>query len=520
MSRRGGGYYTNGVHLINVHWTCFADAALEMLGDLQYEPTQNMPLATAGSSYEAQRIENLEAKGLTTPAEIEIFDNEARQIFTKVLRDCGNQYVLKYSEMKQVIPPATADEFKQLWDSLGIEKRDNGDYEYGDPISLMYYLMHNGICSSVENHPFEHPNEHKYRVQYSTNDVTEREHNNSLINWFTGRTLCGGAPGNNVAINKQGCLIGTGRSIDTLMRNIPIFRNNHQNDEFVTGTRTVQLLENGEHPWVFHIKWHPDTPTKQMTIDVPLQLPGTDMELRSAILFEGRNHYTFIRRCVVDGLWWKYDDLANYGRGIVYMTSEKELRKQLTRAVVVMYDAFIEYLHSETTFKPIIEPIVEPTVEHSNKELETESESESETESETEPVKEPTQEPEKEPDSEHENEPAKEPEKKLENKQKIINVTRKKGFPNFGARRQHKILRDNIQGITKPAIRRLARRGGVKRFSGLIYEETRGVLKVFLENVIRESYYYTEHAKRKTVTALDVVHALKRQDRTLYGFGG
>ena len=39
------------------------------------------------------------------------------------------------------------------------------------------------------------------------------------------------------------------------------------------------------------------------------------------------------------------------------------------------------------------------------------------------------------------------------------------------------------EGITKPAIRRLARRGGVKRISGLIYEETRGVLKIFLENV-------------------------------------
>ena len=34
------------------------------------------------------------------------------------------------------------------------------------------------------------------------------------------------------------------------------------------------------------------------------------------------------------------------------------------------------------------------------------------------------------------------------------------------------------RGITKPAIRRLARRGGVKRISGLIYEETRGVLKI------------------------------------------
>ena len=47
--------------------------------------------------------------------------------------------------------------------------------------------------------------------------------------------------------------------------------------------------------------------------------------------------------------------------------------------------------------------------------------------------------------------------------------------------KRRKVL-DNIQGITKPAIRRLARRGGVKRISGLIYEETRGVLKVFLES--------------------------------------
>jgi histone H4 len=169
-----------------------------------------------------------------------------------------------------------------------------------------------------------------------------------------------------------------------------------------------------------------------------------------------------------------------------------------------------------------------------------------------------------------------------------------KGLGKGGAKRHRKVLRDNIQGITKPAIRRLARRGGVKRISGLIYEETRGVLKVFLENVIRDAVTYTvrspcvsltvcltvvpfiglcckrvlpdavnfhgrtceslsvklarhsvhvtachlrpsmissffivlpksvlqEHARRKTVTAMDVVYSLKRQGRTLYGFGG
>ncbi len=99
-------------------------------------------------------------------------------------------------------------------------------------------------------------------------------------------------------------------------------------------------------------------------------------------------------------------------------------------------------------------------------------------------------------------------------------MKRGKGLVTGGAKRHRIILRDNIQGITKPDIRRLARRGGVKRISGLIYEETRGVLKVFLENVIRDAVTYTEHAKRKTVTAMDVVYALKRQGRTLYGFGG
>ncbi len=94
------------------------------------------------------------------------------------------------------------------------------------------------------------------------------------------------------------------------------------------------------------------------------------------------------------------------------------------------------------------------------------------------------------------------------------------GLGKGGAKRHRKVLRDNIQGITKPAIRRLARRGGVKRISGLVYEETRTVLKEFLEDVIRDAVTYTEYARRKTVTAMDVVYALKRRGRTLYGFEG
>ena len=93
-----------------------------------------------------------------------------------------------------------------------------------------------------------------------------------------------------------------------------------------------------------------------------------------------------------------------------------------------------------------------------------------------------------------------------------------KGLGKGGAKRHKQKMKDNILGVTKPAIRRLARRGGVKRISGLIYEETRNVLKTVLENVVRDTVTYTEHARRKTVTAMDVVYALKRQGRVLYGF--
>ena len=79
------------------------------------------------------------------------------------------------------------------------------------------------------------------------------------------------------------------------------------------------------------------------------------------------------------------------------------------------------------------------------------------------------------------------------------------GLGKGGSRRHRRVLRDCVQGITKPSVRRLARRGGVKRLSGLIYEETRGTLVTFLKNIVRDAITYTEHAKRKTVTSLDVV---------------
>lgn len=85
----------------------------------------------------------------------------------------------------------------------------------------------------------------------------------------------------------------------------------------------------------------------------------------------------------------------------------------------------------------------------------------------------------------------------------------------FQRRRVH---RDNITRVTNPAIRRLARRGGVKRISGLVYQEVRSLLANFLSNVLKIATMYTEYSKRKTVSVDDVVAAMSRLGLPLYGY--
>ena len=50
-------------------------------------------------------------------------------------------------------------------------------------------------------------------------------------------------------------------------------------------------------------------------------------------------------------------------------------------------------------------------------------------------------------------------------------------------RHRYRLPKDTIMGITKPDIRRLARRGGVKRINAGIYAEARFALKRFLTEV-------------------------------------
>ena len=98
-------------------------------------------------------------------------------------------------------------------------------------------------------------------------------------------------------------------------------------------------------------------------------------------------------------------------------------------------------------------------------------------------------------------------------------IKSKKKKTNKNTKRKKKTMIGLKHGISNLAIRRLARRGGVKRISELIYDETRIILRAFIEKVLKGVIVYTEHANRKTVTSWDIIYALKSQGRCLYGYG-
>ncbi|KAM0688018.1 Histone H4 [Conglomerata obtusa] len=87
-----------------------------------------------------------------------------------------------------------------------------------------------------------------------------------------------------------------------------------------------------------------------------------------------------------------------------------------------------------------------------------------------------------------------------------------------GSAKRHRKQTPPSDRISKPAIRRLARRGGVKRVGGAVYECVNRLARRYMEEVLQNAITYSCHAKRKTVSVMDVVYALKRQGVTLIGF--
>lgn len=66
-----------------------------------------------------------------------------------------------------------------------------------------------------------------------------------------------------------------------------------------------------------------------------------------------------------------------------------------------------------------------------------------------------------------------------------------------------------LLGLTKPSIRRLARRGGVKRISADVYSISRTAFDIELKSMASAAIGYAVIARRSTVTAMDVVCGMK-----------
>ncbi|PLB47278.1 hypothetical protein P170DRAFT_478132 [Aspergillus steynii IBT 23096] len=62
-------------------------------------------------------------------------------------------------------------------------------------------------------------------------------------------------------------------------------------------------------------------------------------------------------------------------------------------------------------------------------------------------------------------------------------------------RRRQKKLRDNIMGITRPAIRRLARRGGIIRIKKEIYNEVRLSIRERLHDILKQVVLVVESSE-------------------------
>jgi histone H4 len=68
-------------------------------------------------------------------------------------------------------------------------------------------------------------------------------------------------------------------------------------------------------------------------------------------------------------------------------------------------------------------------------------------------------------------------------------------------KKHRKILRDNIQGITKKALLRILRTSGVKRVNSGCFEVGRTLIVEYITPILKTAIICTEHGRRKTVSS-------------------
>nr|CCD13738.1 unnamed protein product [Trypanosoma congolense IL3000] len=101
---------------------------------------------------------------------------------------------------------------------------------------------------------------------------------------------------------------------------------------------------------------------------------------------------------------------------------------------------------------------------------------------------------------------------------KMANDGRRRDWLNTGCTRRRRAKRVVNKVLSRSSVRRLARRGGVRRLAEPVYDEVRDILKSFVENLLRKAVVYTRYRRRETISASDVVSALRTYGIVLYGY--
>jgi histone H4 len=88
----------------------------------------------------------------------------------------------------------------------------------------------------------------------------------------------------------------------------------------------------------------------------------------------------------------------------------------------------------------------------------------------------------------------------------------------FGKRHRNVPTRNPLAAFSRPAIKRLARRGGTKIIAVPCYEEVRDAAMKEITRIVAGAYVFTQYKHRRTIAYEDVCHAIKAlTGTTLYG---
>lgn len=92
-----------------------------------------------------------------------------------------------------------------------------------------------------------------------------------------------------------------------------------------------------------------------------------------------------------------------------------------------------------------------------------------------------------------------------------------KGAKGVAAKR-HRKHTTHSDKISKPAIKRIARRAGVKRVGAGCFAEINSAGKSYIKDILKIACVYATHAKRKTISCTDVLYSLKRMGVKYMGY--